>query len=375
MSYDRFKAQMEFGYNTQHGLIKGVQSIPLNLPKLNSVVFGIRKSIYTLIAGGTGTGKTAFVDQIYVLDVFDWFLEYKKNNPDSKLEINWIYRSMERNKIYKYAKWTALKLYKDYGILVDVSELLGWVKSDVYTKYSKELAECELYFKELEKYLIIVDGRENPTGVRKHIEHYAEDKFIKHEVDKYTKHYEPKNPELYTIIIHDHIGLTSGEQRFNKKETIDKMSEYYQILRDRYGFIPVVISQFNRAMGDTQRRIKTNLSPILEDIKDSGNSSEDADLILALFNPWRYEVLNHLDYDVKQFISPSGENRFRACSILKNSFGVDDVELGLNFIGECGYFKELKKASEMLPSDYIQATYVSDKDRLLISQQPKFKVN
>ena len=61
--------------------------------------------------------------------------------------------------------------------------------------------------------------------------------------------------------------------------------------------------------------------------------------------------------------------------VLKNSFGVDDVELGLNFIGECGYFKELKKASEMNASDYIQATYISDKDRLLISQQPKFKVN
>jgi hypothetical protein len=38
----------------------------------------------------------------------------------------WIYRSMERSKHYKIAKWTSYLLWTDHRILIDVPTLLGW---------------------------------------------------------------------------------------------------------------------------------------------------------------------------------------------------------------------------------------------------------
>ena len=40
-------------------------------------------------------------------------------------------------------------------------------------------------------------------------------------------------------------------------------------------------------------------------------------------------------------------DRFRSVSILKNRDGAADVRIGLQFVGEVGYFQEIPKASEM----------------------------
>lgn len=71
-----------------------------------------------------------------------------------------------------------------------------------------------------------------------------------------------------------------------------------------------------------------------------------ADVAMALFNPHRYNIDEFNGYTIQNFISASGDNRFRSLSILKNSWGTDDIDVGLGFVGEVGRFIELPPSSE-----------------------------
>lgn len=341
--------------NVDEGIAGRNVGIPLEIPTLSYLINGLQKRTSVLLGGNTGTGKTAFVDYVYVLKVFDW---WKANRDMTNVKVRWIYRSMERNKIYKIAKWTCIKLYEDHNILIDVPELLGWEASPRPNLYKDYIQELKPYFDELFEYVELIDGAENPTGIFKHVSNYALRHGTIEKESEFVKHYIENDPNLITIVIEDHIGKVKLERSFNKKETIDKNSEYMGIMRDFFGFNPIQISQFNRDIGDVQRFKAREVMPQLEDFKDSANTQEDADIVLALFNPWRYNINEYAGYKTSAFTSTeNSENRFRSISILKNSYGVADVRLGTLFIGECGIFKGLKSASEMNqnPQLYVNA--------------------
>ena len=80
------------------------------------------------------------------------------------------------------------------------------------------------------------------------------------------------------------------------------------------------------------------VEPKLSDFKDSGNTQQDANVIFALFSPHRHELESFRGYDIKKL-----KDRFRSLSLLKNRDGASDIRIGLQFVGEVGYFKELPK--------------------------------
>lgn len=343
---------------------KAIVQIPLQLERVNRV-FNLHRSRYTLIGGNTGSGKTAFLDDAYVLKAYDW---WKRTREYHNIKIKWIYFSMERRKEYKFAKWTCHKLWMDYGLLVDVDTVLGYKHGvKISPTLALKIAACEAYFEELMDYVDVIDGVQTPSSVAdrvaKEIPSLGEVVY-RREIGpggNYTEVYDsfkPYNPDSYTFIIVDHIGKISDKGYRDTKEAIDETSQALSTARDRFAMSPVVVSQFNRAIGDTGRMsiFKNDLAPILEDFKGSGNTQEDADLVLALFNPFRYKAYDkegkYLDYPIRDgMIAPDGGNRFRSLSVLKNSFGLDDKVYGMKFLGECGHFSTLPKPDDYLAMD------------------------
>ena len=88
------------------------------------------------------------------------------------------------------------------------------------------------------------------------------------------------------------------------------------------------------------------LAPEPSDFKESSNTYEDADLVLALFNPYKLKISTDLGYDVPSFVTSKRYNRYRSLWVLKNSFGIDDVGMGLLFRGEMGLWEELPKPED-----------------------------
>ncbi len=341
MNFELLKNEIQAGLDGRNA------GIPMGFNRLNRYI-GIRKRIYTLVGGLTGSGKTSFVDDAYVLNPFDWFIS--QDNPKVKLKI--IYRSMERSRTYKFAKWISRKIFYDYGIIIPVGKMLGW--TDKMTKDEHDIfLTYKDYMEKMEEVITIIDGPENPVGIAKELREYALQNGRIEQLDTHNKIYIPNDENVITLVIIDHIGLLKTTKDLStKKQVIDKMSDELRYARDFFGYSPVVVSQFNRDISNPIRIKNGDVEPQLEDFKESSQTQDDADVILALFDPMRYKVADPSGYDLNKLKDEFGAKYFRSVRLIKNSYGEDDIRIGLGFLGQVGMFKELPKRKDITDSDY-----------------------
>ena len=343
MSFQLLKEEVQKGLDGRNG------GIPMGFDRLNRYV-GIRKSMYYLIGGLTGSGKTSFIDDAFVLNPVDWALSEEGQKSGIKVKV-W-YRSMERSRTYKLAKWTSRKIFLDQGIIIPVNKLLGWTEKMTKDEHDLFLM-YEDYMMQLEDMVTIIDGPENPVGIAKELKSYALERGEIIQVDKYNKRYIPNDPDEITLVVLDHIGLlkTTSAQP-TKKQAIDKMSDELRYARDFYGYSPVVVSQFNRSIANPSRIKNGDVEPQLEDFADSSTTQNDADIVMALFDPMRYNVEDPSGYNLDKLRDDYGAKFFRSLRLIKNSYGEDDIRIGLAFLGQLGMFKELPKRKHITESDY-----------------------
>jgi hypothetical protein len=343
MSFDILNAEVN------NGLAGKNKGISMGFDRLTHYV-GIRKSMYYLVGGNTGSGKTSFIDDAFVLNPVDWALS--KEGLASGVKVKIWYRSMERSRAYKMAKWMSRKIFIDQGIIIPVSKLLGW--KEVMTKDEHDLyLHYEDYMNELCEIVTIIDGPENPVGIAKELKAYALKNGSIEQLDEWNKVYIPDDPNEITMVVIDHIGLlkTTAAQP-TKKEAIDKMSDELRYARDFYGYSPVVVSQFNRSISNPARLKNGDVEPQLEDFSDSSSTQNDADVVMALFDPIRYKVADPSGYDLDKLKDGYGAKYFRSLRLIKNSYGEDDIRIGLGFLGQIGMFKELPRKKDITDSDY-----------------------
>jgi len=319
-SFDDLKKAVQEGMDGRNN------GIPMGFNRLNRYI-GIRKSMYTLVGGLTGSGKTSFIDDAYVLNPFDWYIS-KENKTNIKLKI--IYRSMERSRTYKFAKWVSRKIFLDQGIIIPVNKMLGWTDKMTHDEHDLFLM-YEDYMGEMNEVMTIIDGPENAVGIAKELKAHALANGEIVQLDQYNKKYIPNNENEVTIVVIDS---------------------------------PVVVSQFNRDISNQMRLKNGDVEPRLEDFKESSSTQDDADVVLALFDPMRYKVADPSGYDLNRLTDDYGAKYFRSLRLIKNSYGEDDVRIGLGFLGQIGMFKELPRQRDMTEDDYksvLNKTYFLNK--------------
>jgi len=330
------------------GMLGKNSGIPMGFHRLSNHI-SIRKATYYLIGGYTGSGKTSLLDDAFVLNPMDYLLD----NPSVNMEI--IYFSMERRKNFKLAKWICRRIFLKTGRVIPLNRMMGWVeKKDRLTKDEHDLfLESKDYIDALMTKITIIDGPKNPTAVRNYVDDYAAKNGVLDTSDKYNPKYYPNDPNKIVEVISDHIGLTKLEKELTtKKAAIDKSSEDKQRMRDLYGFSPIDISQFNRDISNPTRKKNGDVDPMLEDFKETGSTQENADIVLSLFDPYRYNVSDPSKYNIEKLRDSSGKKKYRNLKILKNSYGSDDIRIGLAFQPEIGYFSELPKLENIKEKDY-----------------------
>jgi replicative DNA helicase len=322
--------------------------IPMGFERLNKYV-GLRKRMYFLLFGATGSGKSAFCHSSFILNPFDWWYA---NKDVTSVKLKFILFSMERSKVYTLAKWTSRKIFMDEGINIPIAKLLGWWDTKLTKDEHDLFLMYEDYVNELTEMCDIVEGAQNPTGIYKYVRKYAEANGRIEEVNEYDRIYHPNNDNEIVIVIADHMGLVKPEKNMNKKEAIDKTSEYFQWTRDFLGYIPVAVSQVNRDLSNPIYQKMDSFEPNLDQVKESGRPAEDSDVVISLFQPSRYKTNDASYNNVTKFISPEGADCFRSIKILKNTYGESDLRIGMAFHGSTGTFKELPKPKHMEGFDY-----------------------
>lgn len=330
----------------EKGMLGKTQGIPISVDRVSKFL-SIRKRIYTLLGGNGGTGKTGYIDSTYVLEPYEWLLE---NRDKSDIRIEWVYRCMERSIMDKLGKWACYKIWKDHGELIEPQVLMGWYEGKKLTSTQKDIFDSyEEYFTTMQDSHIvnIIAGQENPRGIFKQLEQYALERGTEEQISEWEKKYHPNNEHLIIVPVIDHAGkcrMETVDGVKSRKGTTDKLSEYMSIVRDRFEMAPVVISQFNRSIKSEIYSKQADPEPTQESFKDTGNMYDDADVVLTLFNPYKFKVYDHMGYEIQKFVdTTNGNNLFRSLKLIKSSYSADDMRWAMAFNGAIGQFKTLPK--------------------------------
>lgn len=343
----------------EHGRTGKNEGLPYGIPSLVPYVPNIQQKTYYLLGGEPGSGKTALTDYMFLYSPFDYLMAQKaKGEIKQKLKV--LYWSLEIDVASKIAKGICQRIWKTKGILVDSNYILSRGKNRISQEIFDLVMETREYFDELHDILEIHDVGLNATGITKRTETFCEENFNVDKISQYEKRYTPKDKDLYLMCITDHIGLTRGQKGLeNKKAIIDYVSSYNVEFRNKYGLIPVDISQFNRSIAAAERELSTKakpnydkIKPQLSDFKDSAATQENCNVAITLFNPNRYGIPEYNGYNTGVL-----GDRFRVIDCIKSRDGLPDVAKGLGYIGEAGIFVDLPRPELMYNRKHGKTVY------------------
>jgi len=91
------------------------------------------------------------------------------------------------------------------------------------------------------------------------------------------------------------------------------------------------------------------LRPSADSLGDNKLTSRDADLMLGLFWPYRYNIDNSNGWNLNKI-----GNNHRELLILLNRHGISKASIDLYFDGSCNFFKELPKDSNEKVYEYVK---------------------
>jgi hypothetical protein len=326
--WEKLKEQIERG---KKGLNTG---IPFqNFDTLSDQIDNIQQRRYDTIFAGTGVGKSGFLDSTYVYGGID-FLE---NNPGYVHSLKIIYYSLEIPPEDQMAKYIATLIWKEHGILTSTKEIKSRGNSNLRPQVAKLIDSYDERCGEIQNKYIKYRSSLNPDFLYKDIMTYAEKHgTILRNPDGLIVNYIPNDPGLITLIVVDHIGLIDEGKYESKKAAIDQASKYLVFFRNMFNFSPVVVTQINRSSEQMDRRENENWMPMLSDIKNTGNISEDSNTVIGLASPFNYSIDNFRGYDITKY-----KDRFRIAKICKNRDGATGLVASFLFIGEYGGYYQL----------------------------------
>ena len=208
--------------DAEKGMEGGNTGLPMGLPVLDDIVNNVQRECYYLVAGKTSAGKTAFVDQCFVLSPFAHFMSIPPEERDFK--IDWLYFSLEIAPARKFTKIAAREMWERYHVETSVAELLSQGNNELSAEKLEYLKSLEPYFTEFEKHMHIYDAYDSPMKISNQIYNFysSHGKFVKR---KGRTVYTPNHPNHYVIIVIDTINLLTPEDRQVLKGAIDQVSK------------------------------------------------------------------------------------------------------------------------------------------------------
>ncbi len=335
----------------------------MGMERLERYLPGIEQDTYYLLTASSGVGKSKLSRALFMHHPY----QYLKQNPESGIKLTVKYFSLEESKRKVILSEISKYLHTKYNIVISIKQLQSRGRFNTITNdVLEKIEEAEEYVEDFLETVEIIDSIRNPTGIYKHMRNYAMEVGnyydINHrpfteeekrqvssgEGDAYRRisYYKKDHPKHYVIVLVDHISLLDTEtiegQRLTQWQTIGKWSSDYCLrLRDKFGFIPVNVQQQASAKEQVEYNYKGNsieekLEPSLEGLGDNKTTQRDANVVLGLFAPDRYNIEEHNGYDVSRF-----RDRYRSLSILKDRDGIANKKLPLFFDGAVDFFKEL----------------------------------
>lgn len=333
----------------------GITSILPPFERLAERYGGFTKGSITAITAGSGIGKTKFVKYFTILNIY-------KRTFNTAIKPKVFYFALEESEDDFWFSFIAVFLYEKYKITISISNLKSIGSYTLSQDLLEKIKEAEKFISRLQKFVEVVDYIRNPTGIAKHVKAFFENPEIGtmeyKEIDgkKIPTTYKYKSDDVWVFYVCDHLSLLSNEihsdtkRRLTQYETFDYMVKdiVLDTFKKRYQIANIVVHQQTPSSERAQYTnkgalIEEMLEPSLEELHLNKGVQQDYELVLGLFNPSRYNIPIHQNYDIT-LLGP----RYRSLIFLKDRhYGLENASVGLFFNGANGQFLELPKSEEM----------------------------
>lgn len=290
----------------------GINCIPSPFTRYRNTFIGVEQGKFITVTAATKGYKSQFSSFLFIYNSILYAYRTKK------IEVNILYFPLEET------PETVIERFMCYLLYVTTNKQVRISPQDLRsTNEEKPLSEKIIALLESEEYKNILDyflkcvhfqTDTNPTGVFNSCKTFIQsqgttvykDISIKDSFTGETKivqafdYFKHNNDNIYNLIYIDHISLITTEKGLDLRESINKLSEYLVILRNRYNFTPVVIQQ--QVFNETIDAFKIGkLKPTVTGLADSKYVARDSNIVLSLFTPFNYELVDYMGYDIKRF--------------------------------------------------------------------------
>lgn len=330
-----------------------INCIPLSFPRLRAYLPGIEKRRYNIITANQKVGKSKLADYILVYEPFFYAIEH----PD-QLRLKILYFTLEMGKEEKFYDFLCHLLYRLDRIRIGPTDLKSTSADKPVPQEILDLIDSERYQKYIRKFKEIVtyiDSERNPTGINKYCRNFAlsRGKFhfkkviVKNELGleeekEIIDYYEPDDKDEYVLVILDNYSNLMQESGMNKMQTIEKMSKYFITQRDQFNFNITAIQHQAQAQEGIENQKLNKMMPSSDGLADCKTTTRDVNLILGLYNPFKYGLKDYEGYDITKF-----RNNIRFMQVIEDrDNGAAGQVCPLFFDGAVSVFNELP-----LPTD------------------------
>lgn len=348
----------------QAGLNRGVSMFS----SIFNVKIGGLNSAYYALGGESKSGKTALAVQEFLLGPY----LHATNQP-----IKYIWQSTEMTRIEMEAGIVSFLAYHFEEQTIDTDLILGRKLDDRGNLVRMSPAQVQLVMEMYIDHVIPIMGRydehgvkteqgrvhfldykQNPTGMRNEIVNFMEHKdrgIIKTKVIEgrtIKTSYEKIDKQEKVFVVIDHIRGLKHERQYNKKQNVDKMSEYIVDLRNLYQCGFLVLCHLNRSNADVQRAkyLGENIYPDDSTWKDTGNIAEDCNFMLNIFDPTdpKYGLNRHMGVDLAPYQVP-GSPAYRTLHLIRARSGTGcPAHFAFQFKGAEKHFTHLTGVQESI---------------------------
>ena len=327
-----------------------LQGYSMGLPKTESIMDGVTRRTMTVLASGTGQGKSSFILYAYV------FRPLMEHLDDDNFYVS--YFSLEMPATVVFGKLLSTYIFEKYHKRLSITEILSRKKGYILNDKNYELVkDCTDWLNKIESKIHVYDKSLNADKLYAILMQKLE-KFGEFEETENRKIYKPHNPDLLYEVVIDHVGLLRPSNGRNKKGEIDTTVSYLVTLRNMCNISPTLIQQINREQSNIERFKAGRTGIQLSDLKETGDTTDAAEVVLALYGPNRDKLNTYRGYDVKKL-----GDHIRMIQILKTRFGSADIEIGVNYHGDVNEWFELPLPNDIYDYDkYLTPDYILKKD-------------
>lgn len=361
----------------------GVNCIPLPFKRFRCEWPGVEQSKYYLLTGSTKAAKTQLANYIFIYNTVMW--TYK--NPGI-IHPKIFYFPLEETPENITLRFMAFIIsYLTQGkVVISPTDLKSTDERKPLPQEVLDIMDSLEFNAILDHYEDIVTfyDSHNIVGINKTMCDYAQTHGTTHfkvvkvkEVDELGKvkevdrkifdYYTADDPNEYVIFIVDHVSLIEPIKGMDLRESICALSENCVTLRNRYGYIPVIIQQQSTETSNAEAVKNNKIRPTVSGLGDGKYTARDANMMIGICNPNAYELPQYLGYDITRL-----KGNIRFMEIVLNRDGEANGICPLLFNGAINQFKEAPPATNL--SELNAVCNELEKSRILKREEPRKSV-